>query len=54
MVQTVPHPVEPELRVLTSPIKIDGERAVLTAAPELGADNAALLGEHAGSAREGG
>jgi crotonobetainyl-CoA:carnitine CoA-transferase CaiB-like acyl-CoA transferase len=54
MVQTVPHADEPELRVLTSPIKIDGERAVLTAAPELGADNAALLGEHAGSAREGG
>jgi crotonobetainyl-CoA:carnitine CoA-transferase CaiB-like acyl-CoA transferase len=44
MIQTVPHPEQPDLRVLTSPIKIDGERAVLTAAPDLGADNEAVLG----------
>jgi crotonobetainyl-CoA:carnitine CoA-transferase CaiB-like acyl-CoA transferase len=54
MVQTVPHPESPDLRVLTSPIKIDGERAVLTAAPELGADNAALLGEHGSADAERG
>jgi len=47
MIQTVPHPEKPDLRVLTSPIKIDGKRAELTAAPELGADNAALLGTEA-------
>jgi len=47
MIQTVPHPEKPDLRVLTSPIKIDGQRAELTAAPELGADNAALLGTEA-------
>jgi crotonobetainyl-CoA:carnitine CoA-transferase CaiB-like acyl-CoA transferase len=45
MVQAVPHPESPGLRVLTSPIKIDGERAVLTAAPKLDADNASLLGK---------
>jgi len=44
MIQTVPHPEKQDLRVLTSPIKIDGQRAQLTPAPELGADNAALLG----------
>lgn len=50
MVQTVPHPEQADLRVLTSPIKIDGERAALTAAPELGADNEAVLGPgHAGA-----
>ena len=54
MVQTVPHPGKPDLRVLTSPIKIDGERAVLTAAPELGADNAALPGERGGTGAERG
>jgi crotonobetainyl-CoA:carnitine CoA-transferase CaiB-like acyl-CoA transferase len=47
MIQTVPHPKKPDLRVLTSPIKIDGQRGELTAAPELGADNAALIGAEA-------
>jgi crotonobetainyl-CoA:carnitine CoA-transferase CaiB-like acyl-CoA transferase len=44
MIQTVPHPEKSDLRVLTSPIKVNGERAVLTAAPVLGADNEAVLG----------
>jgi crotonobetainyl-CoA:carnitine CoA-transferase CaiB-like acyl-CoA transferase len=52
MVQAVPHPKSPGLRVLTSPIKIDGERAVLTAAPELGADNELLLGKHGATEAE--
>jgi crotonobetainyl-CoA:carnitine CoA-transferase CaiB-like acyl-CoA transferase len=47
MIQRVPHPEKPDLKVLTSPIKIDGERAALAAAPALGADNEALLGRHA-------
>jgi crotonobetainyl-CoA:carnitine CoA-transferase CaiB-like acyl-CoA transferase len=44
MIQTVPHPEKPDLEVLTSPIKVNGERATVTAAPVLGADNDALLG----------
>ena len=42
MIRDVPHPKE-DLRLLTSPIRIDGERAELAAAPALGADNARLL-----------
>jgi crotonobetainyl-CoA:carnitine CoA-transferase CaiB-like acyl-CoA transferase len=42
MIRNVQHPTQ-ELRLLTSPIKIDGERAELAAAPALGADNASLL-----------
>jgi crotonobetainyl-CoA:carnitine CoA-transferase CaiB-like acyl-CoA transferase len=53
MIQTVAHPEKAELKVLTSPIKVDGERATLTAAPALGADNDALLRE-AGSAPKAG
>jgi len=44
MIQTVPHPEKDDLRVLTSPIKVNGGRAALAAAPALGADNEALLG----------
>jgi crotonobetainyl-CoA:carnitine CoA-transferase CaiB-like acyl-CoA transferase len=43
MVQAVPHPDRPDLRVLASPIKIDGERPALTPAPKLGEANEALL-----------
>ena len=42
MIQRVARSAQ-ELRLLTSPIKIDGERAGLAAAPALGADNASLL-----------
>jgi hypothetical protein len=41
----VPHPEKSDLRVLTSPIKVNGERAELAAPPALGAHNAELLGE---------
>ena len=45
MIQGVPHPEKSDLRVLTSPIKVNGERAMLTAPPALGAHNDELLGE---------
>ncbi|HUQ52814.1 MAG TPA: CoA transferase [Gammaproteobacteria bacterium] len=44
MIQTVPHRGKQDLRVLTSPIKIDGERAAPAPAPELGEGNDELLG----------
>jgi crotonobetainyl-CoA:carnitine CoA-transferase CaiB-like acyl-CoA transferase len=44
MVRTVPHPDRPDLRVLASPLKIDGARPQQAAAPALGADNARILG----------
>jgi len=43
MIRSVPHPEKQDLRLLTSPIKIDGERAGLAAAPALDADTARLL-----------
>ena len=43
MVWTVPHPEKPDLKVLASPIKIDGERGEPKICSPLGADNAALL-----------
>ncbi len=47
LVQAVPHPEKPDLRVVASPIKVNGERGHLAAAPALGADNEALLGRPA-------
>ena len=44
MVATVDHPQGP-LRVLSNPIKIDGERLPSRASPKLGADTAAVLDE---------
>jgi crotonobetainyl-CoA:carnitine CoA-transferase CaiB-like acyl-CoA transferase len=44
MIQTVPHPGNEDLRVLTSPIKVNGERATLVPAPALGEGNEELLG----------
>ena len=44
MVRTVPHPSRTDLKVLASPLKIDGERPQQTASPALGADNANVLG----------
>ena len=45
MVRTVPHPQRPDLRVLANPLKIDGVRLEQTASPDLGADNARILGD---------
>jgi crotonobetainyl-CoA:carnitine CoA-transferase CaiB-like acyl-CoA transferase len=44
MIESVPHPDRPDLRVLASPIKVDGERPALTPAPALGEANEVLLG----------
>jgi crotonobetainyl-CoA:carnitine CoA-transferase CaiB-like acyl-CoA transferase len=41
----VPHPDNPELHVLTSPIKLDGQRLPNRAGPLLGADSDTLLAE---------
>lgn len=46
MIETVDHPARTGLRVLASPIKIDGQRAPVRAGPRLGADSEAILAEH--------
>lgn len=45
MIDSVSHPDRGELRVLANPIRIDGERLPNRAAPLLGADTDAVLGE---------
>lgn len=45
MKQNVSHPDRPEINVLSSPIRIDGERLPSRAAPLLGADSTAILQE---------
>ncbi len=46
MIATVAHPDQPDgLRVLANPIRLDGERLPSRAAPKLGADSDAVLGE---------
>jgi crotonobetainyl-CoA:carnitine CoA-transferase CaiB-like acyl-CoA transferase len=44
MVHEIAHPANPALKVLASPLKIDGQRPPSVAAAPLGADNHALLG----------
>jgi crotonobetainyl-CoA:carnitine CoA-transferase CaiB-like acyl-CoA transferase len=43
MVQTVPHPAEPHLRMLASPVKLDGVRPPARVCSPLGGDTDALL-----------
>ena len=43
MIQTVEHPEKSDLKLLASPIKVNGERAQVRPGPALGADNDALL-----------
>jgi crotonobetainyl-CoA:carnitine CoA-transferase CaiB-like acyl-CoA transferase len=43
MVREIAHPANPRLKILASPVKIDGERPPSKAAAPLGADNDALL-----------
>lgn len=50
--QTVDHPDKPAMRVLASPIRVDGERLPSRAAPLLGADSDAILGDLGLSAEE--
>jgi crotonobetainyl-CoA:carnitine CoA-transferase CaiB-like acyl-CoA transferase len=45
MTETVTHPDREQLRVLSTPIKVDGKRPPNKAAPLLGADSAAILSE---------
>jgi crotonobetainyl-CoA:carnitine CoA-transferase CaiB-like acyl-CoA transferase len=45
MVDRVDHPARTGLRVLGSPIKVDGQRPPLRAGPRLGADSDAILAE---------
>jgi len=44
MVNTVPHPAKPDLKMLSNPLKIDGVRPKQTVCSGLGADNGTLLG----------
>jgi crotonobetainyl-CoA:carnitine CoA-transferase CaiB-like acyl-CoA transferase len=43
MVQAAPHPDRSDMRVLSSPIRLDGERLPVRAAPLLGADSDDIL-----------
>jgi crotonobetainyl-CoA:carnitine CoA-transferase CaiB-like acyl-CoA transferase len=45
MVQNVPHPDQPNMRALTNPVKLDGERLTSKHAPKLGQDTDAILTE---------
>ena len=42
-IQTIDHPARPGLRVLSSPIRVDGERPVASKGPSLGADTDTML-----------
>jgi crotonobetainyl-CoA:carnitine CoA-transferase CaiB-like acyl-CoA transferase len=51
LIQNVPHPAKPDMRMLANPLKIDGKRITQTAGSALGADNDAIfsaLPEHEG------
>jgi len=52
MLQEADHPNKPGMRVLTSPIKVNGERLPVAAAPDLGADSDTLLSGIGYSAEE--
>jgi crotonobetainyl-CoA:carnitine CoA-transferase CaiB-like acyl-CoA transferase len=43
MVQPVPHPALPGLRMVANPVKVDGERTPAAVCSPLGADTEALL-----------
>ena len=47
MIQRAPHPANPGFRVMSSPIKVDGDRGQGTVCPPTGSDNAEVLGEPA-------
>ena len=44
MIQNVPHPARPDMRVLGNPLKVNGERLAQRVCSPLGADNADILG----------
>jgi crotonobetainyl-CoA:carnitine CoA-transferase CaiB-like acyl-CoA transferase len=43
MIGAAPHPDRPDMRVLSSPIRLDGTRPPAEAAPLLGADSDPIL-----------
>lgn len=45
MRETIPHPDKPAMDILANPLKLDGRRLPNRAAPLLGADSEAILGE---------
>ena len=49
MIASVPHPARADMRVLSNPIKINGERMSQRVCSAPGADNAEVLG-HAAAA----
>jgi crotonobetainyl-CoA:carnitine CoA-transferase CaiB-like acyl-CoA transferase len=53
MIHTISHPAKPAMRVLSNPIKIDGQRLEQTACSPYGADNAAYVGEKRAIERAG-
>ena len=53
MINTVTHPAKPAMRVLSNPIKIDGERLSQTPCSAYGADTAAYVGEARATQRAG-
>ena len=52
MIQSVPHPLKPDFRALSNPIRIDGERLENRRAPALGEHSGELLGALGYSAEE--
>jgi crotonobetainyl-CoA:carnitine CoA-transferase CaiB-like acyl-CoA transferase len=53
MINTVAHPAKPAMRVLSNPIKINGERLSQTPCSAYGADTAAYVGEARATERAG-
>ena len=53
MIHTIGHPAKPGMRVLSNPIKIDGERLSQTPCSPYGADTAAYVGETRATERAG-
>ena len=53
MIHTIGHPAKPGMRVLSNPIKIDGERLSQTPCSAYGADTAAYVGETRATERAG-
>lgn len=45
MINTIPHPARPEMRIFANPLKLDGKRVEQRAAPTLGQDTAAIRAE---------
>jgi crotonobetainyl-CoA:carnitine CoA-transferase CaiB-like acyl-CoA transferase len=51
MIRNVPHPARPDLRMLANPLRINGQRLAQRVCPPVGADNDAVLGRLAATAK---